>query len=195
MVFFPSKFPKGRVPDRVYFFNILNSLMEGYVKELIRYANEVRTSAEQRAQAQQTIEVNEEWWNKLKEIPFVSCKFNITSNFLQNAKEISSTCSRRAQNRYLRRGNDERLGSLGHLLSGKITCPSHRSNHRPTRVWLWSTWLRRRRRMTNFHRPRRVPSKNHVPQLLRHDGAQRQGPPTSTEIGACLILFSNIFRK
>ena len=195
MVYFPSKFPKGRVPDRVYFFNILNSLMEGYVKELIRHANEVRTSAEQKAQAQQTIEVNEEWWQKLKEIPFVSCKFNITSNSLQNVKEISSTCSRRAPNRYLRRGNEERLGSLEHLHSGRSTWSSHRPNHRPTRVWLWSIWLKKRRRTTNFHQLRRVPSKNHVPQLLRRDGAQRQGPPTSTEIGAYLILFSNIFRK
>ena len=31
MKFFPSKFPKGRFPDRKYFFNIMNTVMEEYV--------------------------------------------------------------------------------------------------------------------------------------------------------------------
>jgi hypothetical protein len=31
MKYFPSKFPKGRLPDRSYFFNMLNTLMEEYV--------------------------------------------------------------------------------------------------------------------------------------------------------------------
>ena len=35
MRYFPTKFPKGRVPDRAYFFNIMNTVMEGYVQAII----------------------------------------------------------------------------------------------------------------------------------------------------------------
>ena len=45
MKYFPSKFPKGRLPDRTYFFNILNTLMEPYVEQIMTHANKVRTSA------------------------------------------------------------------------------------------------------------------------------------------------------
>jgi len=31
MRYFPTKFPKGRVPDRTYFFNIMQTVMEDYV--------------------------------------------------------------------------------------------------------------------------------------------------------------------
>ena len=31
MLYFPRKFPKGHLPDRAYFFNIMNTMMEGYV--------------------------------------------------------------------------------------------------------------------------------------------------------------------
>ena len=31
MRFFPDKLPKGRLPDREYFFNVLNTLEEPYV--------------------------------------------------------------------------------------------------------------------------------------------------------------------
>ena len=32
MLYFPSKFPKGRLPDRTFFFNILNTTMGEYVR-------------------------------------------------------------------------------------------------------------------------------------------------------------------
>ena len=40
MLYFPTKMPKGRVPDREYFFNILNTFHPQYASELIRHANE-----------------------------------------------------------------------------------------------------------------------------------------------------------
>lgn len=45
MKYFPSKFPKGRLPDRNYFFNILNTVMEAYVEQIMSHANKARTSA------------------------------------------------------------------------------------------------------------------------------------------------------
>ena len=40
MLYFPTKFPKGRVPDREYFWNIMNTLMPEYTASLIKHANE-----------------------------------------------------------------------------------------------------------------------------------------------------------
>ena len=74
MRYFPTKFPKGRVPDRTYFFNIMNTVMEGYVKEIMTHANHVRATQGYEAQAAQTIEITDDWYEKLQAIPFVSCK-------------------------------------------------------------------------------------------------------------------------
>ena len=38
MRYMPSKLPKGRIPDREYFFNVLNTLKEGYVTSLLEHA-------------------------------------------------------------------------------------------------------------------------------------------------------------
>ena len=44
MRYFPTKFPKDRVPDRTYFFNIMNTVMEGYVKEIMTHAQRTRAT-------------------------------------------------------------------------------------------------------------------------------------------------------
>jgi len=78
MRYFPAKFPKGRVPDKAYFFNIMNSVMEGYVVSIISHANKVRATRSHEAEAVQTIEITDEWYEKLSSVPFVSCKFSST---------------------------------------------------------------------------------------------------------------------
>ena len=45
MKYFPSKLPKGRVPDREYFWNVMNTLMPEYTKSLLTHANEQRTTS------------------------------------------------------------------------------------------------------------------------------------------------------
>ncbi len=65
MKYFPSKFPVGRLPDRSYFFNVMNTVMEGYVTQIIRHANKVRASKSHMAEANQTIEITDEWYEKL----------------------------------------------------------------------------------------------------------------------------------
>ncbi len=74
MKYFPHKLPKGRVPDREYFFNILNTLYPVYVQEIIRHANSQRNSVANDAQARETIEVTDKWWDALNAVPFISCK-------------------------------------------------------------------------------------------------------------------------
>ena len=45
MQYFPKKLAKGRVPDREYFFNLLNTFQSNYLKQIIKHANDQRNSA------------------------------------------------------------------------------------------------------------------------------------------------------
>ena len=74
MKFFPEKMAKGRVPDREYFFNILNTLHSDYVSQLVKHAQQQRNSGAIEVKAKETIEISDDWWNILNSIPFVSCK-------------------------------------------------------------------------------------------------------------------------
>ena len=62
MRFFPSKMPKGRIPDREYFFNILNTFQGEYLQQLITHSQNQRHKAEGEAKARETIEISEDWW-------------------------------------------------------------------------------------------------------------------------------------
>ena len=75
MKYFPDKLPKGRLPDREYFWNVFNTLNEDYVSELVRKANEQRNMAVRQQEEERVMQVSEDWWVKLNAIPFVSCKF------------------------------------------------------------------------------------------------------------------------
>ena len=52
MMYFPTKMAKGRVPNREYFFNVLNTLENEYCQKLISHAGEMRNSVKNEAQAQ-----------------------------------------------------------------------------------------------------------------------------------------------
>ena len=43
--YFPSNLPQGRLPDREYFWNVLNTVNEPYVTQLVRHAHELRHAA------------------------------------------------------------------------------------------------------------------------------------------------------
>jgi len=74
MLYFPTKMAKGRVPDREYFFNILNTFQPNYLQALINHANEQRNSVSNDAIAREAIEVSDDWWNALNSVPFISRK-------------------------------------------------------------------------------------------------------------------------
>ena len=80
MQFFPASMPKGRLPDRTYFFNILNTVSEQYMQAIIRHASEQRNTANAEAKAIATIQVSEEWWDKLNSVPFKSGKYKLQSH-------------------------------------------------------------------------------------------------------------------
>ena len=79
MLYFPTKFPKGRVPDREYFWNVLHTFQEEYVQQLIKHAHEQRNSPAIQARAIETIEISDQWWDRLNELPFISRKCPWTS--------------------------------------------------------------------------------------------------------------------
>ena len=72
--YFPTKMAKGRVPDREYFFNIVNTFHGEYLQKLIRHASDQRHESEAMAKAKETIEIADDWWDILNSVPFVSCK-------------------------------------------------------------------------------------------------------------------------
>ena len=74
MCYFPTKMAKGRVPDREYFFNIVNTFHGEYLQKLIRHASDQRNTSESMAKAKETIEITDDWWDILNTVPFVSCK-------------------------------------------------------------------------------------------------------------------------
>ena len=99
MQFFPTKMAKGRLPDGEYTFNIMNTFYPKYVGQIIKHANEQRNSVAGETQANEAIEVTDEWWDALNAIPFKSCKkarnprgTNFLLFFVQKAKEGPSTC-------------------------------------------------------------------------------------------------------
>lgn len=75
MRYFPKKLAKGRVPDREYFFNLVNTFQPSYLQQIVKHAHSQRNSAEAEAMEKQVIEISDDWWNALNASPFVSCKF------------------------------------------------------------------------------------------------------------------------
>ena len=72
MQYMPDPTEDGRLPEREYFWNVLNTGQTAYVQQLIAYANEQRMTAQEEGDGGNTIEISEEWWNKLTALPFVS---------------------------------------------------------------------------------------------------------------------------
>ena len=75
LLYFPDRLPKGRLPDRDYFWNVFNTLNEEYVGRLIKHAHEQRNSAGRETEPAQNVVVTEDWWQKLTAVPFISCKY------------------------------------------------------------------------------------------------------------------------
>jgi hypothetical protein len=98
MQFFPTKLPKGRLPDReckcqiifnllLDFFNILNTVQFDYTQHIIKEAMKKRHSGECQAKAQETIMISDDWWGKLKQVPFVSQHKGRTVDLLKQSSK------------------------------------------------------------------------------------------------------------
>ena len=72
MLYMPDPTADGRVPEREYFWNVLNTLQTEYVQRLIKHANAQRNTVQEDGDGADAIEISEEWWQKLNALPFVS---------------------------------------------------------------------------------------------------------------------------
>ena len=64
--------------------------MEGYTTSIIEHANKVRVTKSHEAEAAQTIEITDEWFNKLSAIPFISCKYRSTLTIFREKGQDNS---------------------------------------------------------------------------------------------------------
>ena len=80
MSYFPDRLPKGRLPERRYFFNVLNTVYPEFTSELIQTAQRNRNQASSSATDFGVVKVSDAWWAKLNEIPFLSSKCQFISN-------------------------------------------------------------------------------------------------------------------
>ena len=71
---FPDKLSKGKLPQREYFWNVLNTRQPEYVQLLVEHAMKQRNTSESKEKQAETIAISEEWWDRLHLIPFISCK-------------------------------------------------------------------------------------------------------------------------
>jgi hypothetical protein len=74
MQYLPAATRDGRLPDRVYFWNVANTVQHAYVQKVIEHANLQRMAAQPGDERGETIEISDAWWDKLNAVPFVSCK-------------------------------------------------------------------------------------------------------------------------
>ena len=59
--YFPTTYPKGRVCDREYLFNIVNTLHEDVVTELLEYALEQRYKLNEDFQKKESVMISDHW--------------------------------------------------------------------------------------------------------------------------------------
>lgn len=74
MRYMPDRLAKGKYPDRTYFFNVLNTLYEDRVQQMIEHANSVRFESAKAGITEEEVLVSEDWWKKLNLMPYFSCK-------------------------------------------------------------------------------------------------------------------------
>ena len=74
MQYMPDNLPKGKFPDRAYFFNVLNTLHEDTMQRMIEHANGLRFESAKAGITEEEVLVSNDWWEKLNLMPYYSRK-------------------------------------------------------------------------------------------------------------------------
>ena len=72
--FLPEQKTKADAPDRIYFFNILNTVEPDYVQSLMKHAQALRFGEKGKDADRNRIEITEEWMKELQASPYYSRK-------------------------------------------------------------------------------------------------------------------------
>ena len=97
MLYMPDPTPDGRLPEREYFWNVLNTLQTDYVQRLIEHANAQRMTLQDNADGADAIEISDEWWRKLNALPFVSQNKGKTLHLLKKQSKAVPQNRRRVK--------------------------------------------------------------------------------------------------
>ena len=76
---FPDQRTKADLPDRQFFFNVVNTSDPDYLAALIKHGYDLRFGGKNPQDNLTTIEVNEQWAKELHASPFYS-RMNISSH-------------------------------------------------------------------------------------------------------------------
>ena len=97
--YFPDTYPKGRVCDREYMFNIVNTLHENVVSEILKHALEQRHSLNVDFKEKESIMITDHWKNELKDLPMRNTVSESITNTIAlfRKKDGWLRCSSRSQ--------------------------------------------------------------------------------------------------
>ena len=73
--FLPEITAKGKKQHREYLFNVLNTLYPLVVKEMLFAARNLRSKASVANDKKEVIEIDKQWAEELRSVPFKSSKF------------------------------------------------------------------------------------------------------------------------
>jgi hypothetical protein len=88
--FFPDQRSRSDLPEREYFFNIINTIEPDYLFSLIKHAKNLRFANSNPDENKDIIEVNEFWRKELEASPYFSSKYK---DFKFNRKTWKNTSS------------------------------------------------------------------------------------------------------
>ena len=89
--YFPDKFAEDKFPSREFFFNVLNTVHEDYLTQILTHANKERMEAGGEVQKAKSIEISPFWEAELKSLPYLSQKSGKTIHLLKaSSKKIQS---------------------------------------------------------------------------------------------------------
>ena len=77
VIYFQDDFADQKMPNRDYFFNILNTIYPEYLQSIMRHAAKLRFTLAGEDEKPEAIQATDEWLNQLKDLPFKSRKFII----------------------------------------------------------------------------------------------------------------------
>ena len=96
MLYFADNYSKDRWPSRDYFWTVVNTLRPKLVQELVQHANQLRFRTEETGDHAEDIQMTEDWWNKLNEMPYFSRQKGRTIQLLkEKSKPIPKGRKRR----------------------------------------------------------------------------------------------------
>ena len=113
LLYFPDSYPKGRVCDREYMFNVVNTLHEEIITEILQHALRQRHILNEDFQKQESILISDHWKREFKNLPLkVSVSFQIlNTNVSYRKKEGWFNCSSRSRRSFLHRSRERPMKS------------------------------------------------------------------------------------